>query len=126
MRLSSLTASDFYMRIDNATTVWRACASISGARFTRWEKPTPGRRTRWRYRLVFFSLIWVQHRHAPCGKNRKSPCWKRWGELRGPLPPATPMTHNSGGTGTQLDDMALAANTLIQSGGGMALVQNGT
>ncbi len=42
-----------------------------------------------------------------------------------PSPPATPDSHNLVVLGRDANDMALAANQLIASGGGMALAQQG-
>lgn len=73
-----------------------------------------------------FSLIWVQHRH---GRHQATPqlaLLEGWGELRGAI--ATSYSHDSHNLvvlGRDAADMALAANALIASGGGMALSQNG-
>ncbi len=59
-------------------------------------------------------------------RNRNSPCSKAGGELRGAI--ATSYSHDSHNLvvlGRNPHDMAQAANMLIQSGGGMALVQDG-
>ena len=126
VRLSSLTASDFYMRIDNANHGVARLRHISGARFTRWGE-TDARVRDGRVEIpAGFSLIWVQHRHARHAAKPQIALLEGWGELRGAI--ATSYSHDSHNLvvlGRNPDDMALAANTLIQSGGGMALVQNG-
>jgi adenine deaminase len=74
-----------------------------------------------------FSLIWVQHRHARHAAKPQIALLEGWGELRGAI--ATSYSHDSHNLvvlGRDPHDMALAANTLIQSGGGMALVQMAT
>jgi adenine deaminase len=69
-----------------------------------------------------FSLIWVKHRH---GRHQATPqiaLLEGWGELRGAI--ATSYSHDSHNLvvlGRDAEDMALAANRLIASGGGMAL-----
>lgn len=71
-----------------------------------------------------FSLIWVKHRH---GRHQATPqiaLLEGWGELRGAI--ATSYSHDSHNLvvlGRNAEDMALAANQLIASGGGMALAQ---
>ena len=126
VRLSSLTASDFYMRIDNANHGVARLRHISGARFTRWGE-TDARVRDGRVEIpAGFSLIWVQHRHARHAAKPQIALLEGWGELRGAI--ATSYSHDSHNLvvlGRNPDDMALAANMLIQSGGGMALVQNG-
>ncbi|MEG4678471.1 adenine deaminase [Enterobacter cloacae] len=126
VRLSSLTARDFYMRIDNANHGVARLRHISGARFTRWGE-TDARVRDGRVEIpAGFSLIWVQHRHARHASKPQIALLEGWGELRGAI--ATSYSHDSHNLvvlGRNPDDMALAANTLIQSGGGMALVQNG-
>lgn len=73
-----------------------------------------------------FSLIWVKHRH---GRHEAAPqisLLEGWGELRGAI--ATSYSHDSHNPavlGRDAQDMALAANRLIASGGGMALSQQG-
>ncbi|VEC80784.1 Adenine deaminase [Raoultella ornithinolytica] len=73
-----------------------------------------------------FSLIWVKHRH---GRHQATPqiaLLEGWGELRGAI--ATSYSHDSHNLvvlGRNAEDMALAANRLIASGGGMALSRQG-
>ncbi|STV87730.1 putative amidohydrolase [Klebsiella michiganensis] len=73
-----------------------------------------------------FSLIWVKHRH---GRHQATPqiaLLEGWGELRGAIATATPtIPTNLVVLGRDADEMALAANRLIASGGGMALSQQG-
>lgn len=95
VRLSSLTASDFYMRIDNANHGVARLRHISGARFTRWGE-TDARVRDGRVEIpAGFSLIWVQHRHARHAAKPQIALLEGWGELRGPLPPATPTIHTT-------------------------------
>ena len=127
VRLSPLAASDFYLRIDNANHGVARLRHISGARFTRWGE-TDARVHNGRVEILAgFSLIWVQHRHARHAATPQIALLEGWGELRGAI--ATTYSHDSHNLvvlGRDPDDMALAANTLIGSGGGMALVQNGS
>ena len=72
-----------------------------------------------------FSLIWVKHRHGRHDAKPQIALLEGWGELRGAI--ATSYSHDSHNLvvlGRNADDMALAANQLIASGGGMALAQN--
>ncbi len=68
----------------------------------------------------------MKHRH---GRHQATPqiaLLEGWGELRGAI--ATSYSHDSHNLvvlGRDANDMALAANQLIASGGGMALAQQG-
>ena len=126
VRLSALADDDFRMKIDNAKHGVARLRHISGARFTQWGEVD----AQVRHGVVAipdgFSLIWVQHRHARHAAKPQLALLKGWGELRGAI--ATSYSHDSHNLvvlGRDPHDMALAANMLIQSGGGMALVQNG-
>lgn len=126
VRLSALTAEDFSMKIDGANHGIARLRHISGARFTRWGETDVQVRNGAVEIPDGFSLIWVQHRHARHAATPQIALLEGWGELRGAI--ATSYSHDSHNLvvlGRDPDDMALAANALIQSGGGMALVQNG-
>ena len=126
VRLSALADDDFRMTIDNTKHGVARLRHISGARFTQWGEVD----AQVRHGVVAipdgFSLIWVQHRHARHAAKPQLALLEGWGELRGAI--ATSYSHDSHNLvvlGRDPHDMALAANMLIQSGGGMALVQNG-
>lgn len=126
VRLSALADDDFRMTIDNAKHGVARLRHISGARFTQWGEVD----AQVRHGVVAipdgFSLIWVQHRHARHAAKPQIALLEGWGELRGAI--ATSYSHDAHNLvvlGRDPHDMALAANMLIQSGGGMALVQNG-
>ncbi|EOL8876722.1 adenine deaminase [Enterobacter mori] len=126
VRLSALADDDFRMTIDNAKHGVARLRHISGARFTQWGEVD----AQVRHGVVAipdgFSLIWVQHRHARHAAKPQIALLEGWGELRGAI--ATSYSHDAHNLvvlGRDPHDMALAANMLIQSGGGMVLVQNG-
>lgn len=126
VRLSALADDDFRMKIDNAKHGVARLRHISGARFTQWGEVDAQVRDGVVAIPDGFSLIWVQHRHARHAAKPQLALLEGWGELRGAI--ATSYSHDSHNLvvlGRDPHDMALAANMLIQSGGGMALVQNG-
>ncbi|PWG71516.1 adenine deaminase [Enterobacter mori] len=126
VRLSALADDDFRMKIDNAKHGVARLRHISGARFTQWGEVDAQVRDGIVAIPDGFSLIWVQHRHARHAAKPQLALLQGWGELRGAI--ATSYSHDSHNLvvlGRDPHDMALAANMLIQSGGGMALVQNG-
>ncbi|HDS9358878.1 TPA: adenine deaminase [Enterobacter chengduensis] len=126
LRLSALAAGDFQLRIEGASHGIARLRHISGARFTRWGEVEVNVRSGRVEVPEGFSLIWVQHRHGRHEAKPQIALLEGWGELRGAI--ATSYSHDSHNLvvlGRSPEDMALAANALIQSGGGMALAQRG-
>lgn len=126
VQLPAPGADDFQMRIANAHHGVARLRHISGARFTRWGETEVQVRNGRVQIPSGFSLIWVQHRHARHAAKPQMALLEGWGELRGAI--ATSYSHDSHNLvvlGRDPEEMALAARTLIQSGGGMALAQHG-
>lgn len=125
VRLKPLKPEDFILTapVTHGTATLR---HIKGARFTQWNETTAAVRDGQVQIPDGFSLIWVQHRHGRHEAKPQLALLEGWGELRGAI--ATTYSHDSHNLvvlGRDPQDMALAANTLIASGGGMALSQNG-
>jgi adenine deaminase len=126
LRLPPLAAGDFVLKVPAIRHGQATLRHIKGARFTQWNETTVEVRNGEVQIPPGFSLIWVQHRH---GRHQATPqlaLLEGWGELRGAI--ATSYSHDSHNLvvlGRDAADMALAANALIASGGGMALSQNG-
>lgn len=126
LRLSALAADDFQLRIEGASHGIARLRHISGARFTRWGEVEVNVHSGRVEVPEGFSLIWVQHRHGRHQAKPQIALLEGWGELRGAI--ATSYSHDAHNLvvlGRSPEDMALAANALIQSGGGMALAQRG-
>lgn len=126
VQLPAPGVDDFQMRIANAHHGVARLRHISGARFTRWGETEVQVRNGRVQIPSGFSLIWVQHRHARHAAKPQMALLEGWGELRGAI--ATSYSHDSHNLvvlGRDPEEMALAARTLIQSGGGMALAQHG-
>jgi adenine deaminase len=126
LQLQPLVAGDFVLKVPAIRHGKAILRHIKGARFTQWNETTVEVRNGEVQIPPGFSLIWVQHRH---GRHQATPqlaLLEGWGELRGAI--ATSYSHDSHNLvvlGRDAADMALAANALIASGGGMALSQNG-
>jgi adenine deaminase len=126
LRLQPLAAGDFVLKVPAIRHGKATLRHIKGARFTQWNETTVEVRNGEVQLPQGFSLIWVQHRH---GRHQATPqlaLLEGWGELCGAI--ATSYSHDSHNLvvlGRDAADMALAANALIASGGGMALSQNG-
>jgi len=126
MRLEKLTGEDFRLKIPGLINGKARLRNIKGARFTQWSEVTVAVRDGAVQIAEGFSLIWVQHRHGRHDATPKMALLEGWGELRGAI--ATSYSHDSHNLvvlGRDPADMVLAANQLIDSGGGMALAQNG-
>ena len=126
LQIAPLAADDFILRIKGIRHGVARLRHIRGARFTQWGEVEVQIRDGQVQLPAGFSLIWVKHRH---GRHQATPqiaLLEGWGELRGAI--ATSYSHDSHNLvvlGRDAEDMALAANQLIASGGGMALAQQG-
>ena len=126
LQIAPLRADDFILRVQGIRHGIARLRHIRGARFTQWGEVEVQVRDGKVQLPAGFSLIWVKHRH---GRHQATPqiaLLEGWGELRGAI--ATSYSHDSHNLvvlGRDANDMALAANQLIASGGGMALAQQG-
>ncbi|MDM4207404.1 adenine deaminase [Klebsiella spallanzanii] len=126
LQISPLSPDDFILRVEAIRHGIARLRHICGARFTQWGEVEVQVRDG-KVRIPDgFSLIWVKHRHGRHEATPQIALLEGWGELRGAI--ATSYSHDSHNLvvlGRDADDMALAANQLIASGGGMALSQQG-
>ncbi|WP_192458221.1 adenine deaminase [Musicola keenii] len=126
LRLTPRDAGDFIMTLPGATQGRATLRHIRGARFTQWGEVDVEVRDGQVILPPGFSLIWVQHRHGRHEAVPRLALLEGWGELRGAI--ATSYSHDAHNLvvlGRDPLDMQLAANTVIASGGGMALAQDG-
>ena len=126
LQRAPLNTEDFVLRVPGIVHGVARLRHIRGARFTQWGEVEVQVRHGEVQLPAGFSLIWVKHRH---GRHQATPqiaLLEGWGELRGAI--ATSYSHDSHNLvvlGRNAEDMALAANRLIASGGGMALSRQG-
>lgn len=126
LQLTPLNPDDFILRVEDIRHGVARLRHIRGARFTQWGEVEVQVRDGKVQVPHGFSLIWVKHRHGRHEAKPQIALLEGWGELRGAI--ATSYSHDSHNLvvlGRDADDMALAANQLIASGGGMALAQQG-
>ncbi|VUS62900.1 Adenine deaminase 2 [Klebsiella huaxiensis] len=126
LQLTPLTPDDFILRVGDIHHGVARLRHIRGARFTQWGEVEVQVRDGKVQIPAGFSLIWVKHRHGRHEAKPQIALLEGWGELRGAI--ATSYSHDSHNLvvlGRDADDMALAANQLVASGGGMALAQQG-
>lgn len=126
MQIPLRTLEDFVIRVPGLTAGRARFKTIKGARFTQWSETEVEVKEG---RVIVpegFSLISVQHRHGRHQAGTRLALLEGWGELQGAI--ATSYSHDSHNLvvlGRDPQEMMLAANTLITSGGGMAVVQQG-
>jgi adenine deaminase len=125
MKLAALTPADFVLRLDVPDGRHRMRV-IADAVMTRWDETTVD---------VHNGVVVVPaghvvqvtvHRHGRVAPVPHAALLKGWGDWTGAV--ATTVahdTHNLVVFGRTVDDMALAANTVIASGGGVAVVAGG-
>lgn len=126
MHLTPISAQDCQLQLTDLQNGTARLRHISGARFTQWGEVDVQVENGIVQLPDEFSLIRVQHRHGRHDAKPQIALLKGWGELRGAI--ATSYSHDSHNLvvlGRNANDMAMAANLLIESGGGMALVQDG-
>lgn len=126
MHLAPISAQDCQLQLADLQNGTARLRHISGARFTQWGEVDVQVENGIVQLPDEFSLIRVQHRHGRHNAKPQIALLKGWGELRGAI--ATSYSHDSHNLvvlGRDANDMAMAANLLIESGGGMALVQDG-
>lgn len=125
MRLHGMEADAFKVR--STVQVGRArLHAIRGARFTKWSEQTVAVAHGVVQLPPDVSVMAVIHRHGRAAAEPKLALLQDWGEWRGAL--ATTVAHDSHNLnlfGRDPADFALAANTVIEMGGGMAVASKG-
>jgi adenine deaminase len=126
VKLAPLADDALALRVRGVTNGRARLRTVRGARFTSWgeaevrvqggiAEPPPGH-----------SLLAILHRHGRADAAPRVALVEGWGELDGAI--ATTIAHDSHNLlvfGRDAAEMALAANTVIASGGGLAVVQRG-
>jgi adenine deaminase len=126
VKLPQLSADNFRIRVQSPSNGRARIRAIRGVRFSQWEEvgvevldgavvvPSGA------------SLNYVQHRHGRHSAPARCALQLGIGEMRGAI--ATTYSHDAHNLvvlGRDPRDMALAANTVIRSGGGIAIVKDG-
>ncbi|MAM09836.1 MAG: adenosine deaminase [Rhizobiaceae bacterium] len=123
MKVEPLSAGDFSVKAEGARV---EVATIDQPRFTRWGKAEADVQNGFVVPPDGSTLISVVHRHGKAAAAPKTGFLRGWGEWRGAF--ATTVSHDSHNLtvfGRTPQDMAVAANALIESGGGMVVVADG-
>ncbi len=126
MKLSHLSPRDFLVTVPFTPDGPIALNAIRGARFTQWARLDTTIQ-RGVVRLPDdVSVMAMAHRHGLADPTPQLAPIEDWGRFRGAF--ATTVSHDSHNLcvfGREPADMALAANALIQAGGGMAVAKDG-
>lgn len=126
MKLGPLTSDAFRLRVPEVTHGRAVLRTIKGARFNSWSELEVEVRAGYAEVPEDVSVMTVIHRH---GRNSRGPQtaiiegWGRWGGAY-----ATSYAHDSHNLvvyGHDPAEMALAANTVVNMGGGNAVVRGG-
>lgn len=127
MHLTPRALQDFMIQIPGIKNGKARMRIIKGARFTQWSEVTVDVENGYAKIPAGYSLIYVQHRHGRHAAKPQISIMEDWGTFKGAI--ATSYSHDSHNLvvlGYDPTDMMLAANTLIDSGGGMVLTKNGS
>jgi adenine deaminase len=127
MKLAPLVPADFRIRVGEAGQQGRAVLrTIRGARFNSWSEIEIDVRDGFAIVPEHLSLMTVAHRHGRSDRPPQTAIIEGWDRWRGAY--ASSYSHDSHNLvvyGHHPDEMALAANTVIAMGGGIAVVKDG-
>jgi adenine deaminase len=132
MKVAPLSASDFQVRVpdvdqaDGPRPPRAVVRVIKGARFTEWSEVEVDVVDGVAQLPQHLSLMTVIHRHGRSQVGPQTSFIDGWGRLKGAY--ATSYAHDSHNLvvyGADPDEMALAANTVVNMGGGSAVVRDG-
>jgi adenine deaminase len=126
MHLSALAPDDFRVRIPAVSAGRVRVRTVKGARFTAWGELDVEVRNGFVEVPHYASVMTVIHRHGRSTVGPQSAIIEGWGRWRGAF--ATSYAHDSHNLvvyGADSHEMAIAANAVIEMGGGSAVVQNG-
>ena len=126
VKIEQVSPRDFLIPAVGNSSGRARVRAIKGMRFTEWQELDVEVRDGHIVVPPGASLIYVQHRHGRHQAKPQCALQTGIGEMTGAI--ATTYSHDSHNLvvlGRNIDDMQLAANTVIRSGGGMAVTQNG-
>ncbi|MCJ8508892.1 amidohydrolase family protein [Rhizobium lemnae] len=126
VRLGALSPTDFRVAVDSANVRQAKIATIDCPRFTRWGQATADVVDGFIIPPAGTTLISVVHRHGFAEPIVRTGFLTGWGDWRGAF--ASTVSHDSHNLtvfGRDPVDMALAANAVIDAGGGLAVVTGG-
>lgn len=126
VKLSEVTADSFQIPVRASAGKHTRVRAIRGVRFGRWEEVEVAVSDGAVVVPQGASLNYVQHRHGRHSAPPQCALQLGIGEMSGAI--ATTYSHDAHNLvvlGRDVHDMALAANTIIRCGGGVAIAKNG-
>ncbi|MGE0314141.1 MAG: adenine deaminase [Lautropia sp.] len=126
MKLAVLAPADFEVRVPELANGRAVVRAIKGARFTEWRELDVRVTDHVAQVPDTHSRMTVVHRHGRQDRGAQTAIIEGWGRWRGAY--ATSYAHDSHNLvvyGADPHEMALAANTVVQMGGGGAVVRDG-
>lgn len=126
MKLHPLSADDFRLRVPGVTQGRATVRTIKGARFNSWSEMEVAVADGFAVVPDHVSLMTVAHRHGRSDLAPQTAIIEGWDRWRGAYASTySHDSHNLVAYGFEPAEMALAANTVIEMGGGIAVVQDG-
>jgi adenine deaminase len=125
MKLGPMSVDDFRPRVPGVTRGRAVLRTIKGARFNSWSEIEVAVAD---FAVVpdHVSLMTVAHRHGRSNLAPQTAIIEGWDRWRGAYASTySHDSHNLVAYGFEPEGMALAANTVIEMGGGIAVVQDG-
>ncbi len=126
MKLAPLSPLDFLLSVPFTPDGPISLNAIRGARFTQWSRLDTSLGNGVVRLPEDVSVMAMAHRHGLADPKPQLAPIEDWGRFRGAF--ATTVSHDSHNLcvfGREPADMALAANALIEAGGGMAVARDG-
>jgi adenine deaminase len=127
MKLGPLAADDFRLRVPGITAGRAVVRTIKGARFNSWSEIEVTVQGGFAVMPDDVSVMTVVHRHGRSDRAPQTAIIEGWDRWRGAY--ASSYSHDSHNLvvyGHDAEEMALAANTVIGMGGGIAVVKGGS
>jgi adenine deaminase len=126
MKLNRLAADDFRLRMPGNDTGRARVRTIKGARFNSWSEIEVAVRDGFAVVPDHLSVMTVAHRHGRSNLPPQTAIIEGWDRWRGAYASTySHDSHNLVAYGHDPAEMALAANTVIEMRGGIAVVKDG-
>ncbi|MEN3930672.1 adenine deaminase C-terminal domain-containing protein [Microvirga sp. W0021] len=126
MKVRPLTLEDFEVRVPNVADGIHRLRAIHGARFTEWHEADLEVKNGFAVLPDAYNRLFIMNRHGKPDAQPQCALLGDWGTMTGAL--ATSYSHDSHNLvvlGKDPKEMLLAANSLIEMGGGVCVVKNG-
>jgi adenine deaminase len=125
MRLAPLSADAFRVRVPGVANGRAVVRTVKGARFNSWSEIEVAVRGGFAEVPDHVSVMTIAHRHGRSDRAPQTAIIEGWDRWRGAYASSySHDSHNLVAYGHDPNEMALAANTVIEMGGGIAVVKD--